>query len=362
MKIEFIQIVIITVIIIVFGILITYINLRKKINTPTNKEQNSWQKIETLNDKKKELLKQKEEASLKYGAKSINDEIYSNTLKIITEELKKIEDEINQEVSKLTDLQKTQDTGSDLRFQNIKLKGELNETKLEKENLKQRVNELEEFIKNISGSKNITVSANENIKNKYYELIINKYKEEINEKERKTIAQIKNMINPNDLSIKSLIGKYKPIGYEYKKDYIETLKKNYNFIKSEIDVIKSNVKILHWMDATTILKNKFCDEQDAAALLCSIMQGLNDYDCMVYVILLDDDNTHSFVKTKFKNTHYIFDLSQKCPFELYSDNDEKKLLEKFNYNNSKIKKIIYKYNQNVYIDAEDWFYERNRND
>lgn len=361
MNIELIQMISITIIIIIFGIAITYVNLRKKINAPVSKEQNSWQRIENLNDKKKELIRQKEDASLKYGAKSINDETYTNTLKFITSELNKIDTEINQEVSKLTELQKTQDTGSDLRFQNIRLKGELNETKLEKENLKQRVKELEEFIKNISGSKNISVSANESIQNKYYELILDKYKEEINEQERKTISQIKEMVSPNDLTIKSVVGKYKPVGYDYNKDYIDTLKRIYNFIKSEIDIIKIDIKVLYWMDATTVLKNKYCDDQDAASLLCSTMQALNDYDALVYVVLLDNEQTHSFVKTKYKNLHYIFDLTQKCPFEMYSNTDESKLFENYKFNGNKIKKIIYKYNQNIYVDAEDWFYERNRN-
>jgi len=353
MNITFIQIIIITVIIIIFGIAITYINLKKHMHAPVNQEQNAWQKIEGLNDKKKELIRQKEEASFKYGAKSISDEVYSNTLKFITTELNKIDTEINQEISKLTNLQKTQDTGSDIRFQNIKLKGELNETKLERDNLKQRVKELEEFIKNLSGSKNISVSANESIKNKYYELILDKYKDEINEQERKTISQIKETVSPNDLTIRGIISKYKPVGYDYNKDYIDTLKKAYNFIKSEIDVIKTDLKIMYWMDATTIFKNKYCDDQDAAALFCSIMQGLNDYDAQVYVVLLENETTHSFVKTKYKNNYYIFDLSQKCPFELYVYTDETKLIENYKYNGNKIKKVIYRFNQNIYVDTED---------
>ena len=353
MNINFIQVIIIAVILMVFGTIITCINLRKRINVRVSQEQNAWQKIENLNDKKRELLKKKEEASFKYGAKSMSDDVYSNTLKYITTEINKIDLEINQEISKLTELQKTQDTGSDIRFQNIKLKGELNETKLEKNNLKQRVKELEEFIKNISGSKNVSVSANESIKSKYYEVILDKYKDIINDQERKTISQIKDTVSPNDLTIKGLVSKYKPVGYEYSKDYIDSLKKIYNFIKSEIDVIKTDVKVLYWMDPTTILKNKYCDDQDASALLCSTMQALNDYDAQVYVVLLDNENTHSFVKTKFKNVHYIFDLTQKCPFEMFNNADENKLFEGYKFNGNKIKKVIYRYNQNAYIDAEN---------
>ncbi len=352
MDIELIQIIIITIIIIVFGVAITFVNLKKRINVSVNKEQNSWQKIESLNSQKKAFLKKKEELSFKYSIKSITDNAYSSALKYINNELSKIDNEINTEVEKLTELQKTQDTGGDLRFQNIKLKGELNETRLERENLKVRVKELEDFVKNLSGSKNVSTSIKDSIKNKYYEQILEKYKDLINERERKTISQIKSSINPFDLTIKSIISKYKPIGYEYSKDYIETLRKIYVFLKSEVDVVKTDVKILYWLDPTTILKNKLSDEQDISAMLCSIMQGMNDFESMVWVVLLDDDSTHAFVKTKYKNQNYIFDLTQKGPFEMFTNTDENKLVADYKYNGHKIKKVIYKYNQNKYVDNE----------
>jgi hypothetical protein len=138
-----------------------------------------------LNSKKKEFLKKKEEVSFKYSAKGISDDNYANTIKYINDELKKIDQAINEEVSKLTDLQKSQDTGGDLRFQNIKLKGDLNEIKLERDNLKNRTTELEEFIKNMSKNKYSNLQVNESAKNKYYELILNTYKEIINNNEKK---------------------------------------------------------------------------------------------------------------------------------------------------------------------------------
>jgi phosphate uptake regulator len=350
--IELIQMVIIIGIIIMLSVALTFVNLKKKIITPVNKEQSSWQRIEALNSQKKELLRKKEELSYKYSAKSISDDSYSNNLKNITTELTKIDTEINNEVSTLTELQKTPDVGSDLRFQNIKLKGELSETKLERDNLKNRIKELEDFIKNLSGTKNLSTSIRDNIQNKYYEQILDKYKDLINEQERKTISQIKATVNPNDLTIKSIISKHKPVGYEYNKDYIETLRKIYSFLKTEIDVVKTDIKVLYWLDATCILKNKLADEQDASGVLCSAMQGLNDQEAMVYVVLLDDDKTHAFVKTKYKNQFYIFDLTQKGPFEMFTNADEKKLLDDYKFNGLKIKKIIYRYNQNNYIDTE----------
>lgn len=353
MEIEFIQIVVIVIIIIVFGVLITVTNLKKKVKVPVSKEQNSWQRIELLNSKKKEFLKKKEEVSFKYSAKGISDDNYANTIKYINDELKKIDQAINEEVSKLTDLQKSQDTGGDLRFQNIKLKGDLNEIKLERDNLKNRTTELEEFIKNMSKNNNSNLQVNESAKNKYYELILNTYKEIINNNEKKTISQIKEMVDPDNLTIKSIISKYKPIGFDFNKDYFETLRIIYNFLKSEIDFAKNDIKILYWLDPTQILKYKIADEQDAANMLCSVMKGLNDNEAYIYVVLLEDEKTHAIVKTKFKGVHYIFDLTQKTPFDLFKNNDEKKLFENYNYKNKKITKLIYKYNNNTYVNFDE---------
>lgn len=351
--IDILQIIIIVGIIIVFGTVITIINVKKKINTPTIKEQGSWQKIEELNEKKKEFLKKKEELSFKYSAKSIDDDSYNKALKYITEEIKKIDTEINEEVSKLTDIQKKQETGNELRFENIKLKGKLSEATIEKETLATRVKELEAFIKRMSGSEKKDMPVCETSKNKYYEIILQKYKEDINQKEKKTITEIKDMINSGDLTINTIVSKHKPIGYDYNKDYLTTLKKVYNYLMSEIEVVKNNLRVLFWLDFSEIVKNKIADEQDASIFLCSIMNALNDYEAYIYIVQLENEKTHAFVKTKYKNTHYIFDLTQKVPFDTFKAKDEDELFENYKFLDNKIVKRIYKYNQDSYLDLDE---------
>ncbi|MFH0906113.1 MAG: hypothetical protein V1824_02140 [archaeon] len=353
MQIEFLQIIIIAIIIIVFGSLITFINLRKKIMVPINKEQNSWQKIDLLNSKKNEFIKKKEELSFKYSAKAITDDAYYNGVKYINDELKKIDDEINLEVSKLTKIQETDEGQGDLRLTNIKLKGDLKELDIENNNLKQKIIDLENFIKNISNTtvSNSSVSTN-NSKEKYYELIIDKYKDLINDLEKKTISEIKDMIRVDDLTIKNIIAKYRPIGYDFSKDYLETLHKIYNKLL-EIDVVKTDIKVLFWIDISKIIKNNISDEQDISILLCSIMQSLGDSNATVNVVLLENNDTHAFVKTKYKNYFYIFDLAQKLPMETLKNTDEDKLIKEYKFKDSKISKEIYKYNQYIYESLEE---------
>ncbi len=351
--IEIMQIIIIVGIIIVFGTIITIINIKNKVKTPTIKEQGSWQKIEELNEKKKEFLKKKEELSFKYSAKSIDDDNYNKALKYITEEIKKIDEEVNQEVSKLTDIQKKQDTGNELRFENIKLKGKLSEVSLEKESLLSRVKELEVFIKRMGGEEKKNLPVCETSKNKYYEIILQKYKDYVNQQEKKTITEIKDMVDSGDLTINTIVSKHKPIGYDYNKDYLTTLKKIYNYLMSEIEVVKNNLRVLFWLDFSEIIKNKIADEQDISIFLCAIMNALNDFEAYIYIVQLENEKTHAFVKTKYKNTHYIFDLTQKVPFDMFKGKDEDELFDNYKFLNNKIIKKIYKYNQDSYLDLDE---------
>jgi len=350
MAVNSIQILVVVIIIIIFGVMITLLNMRKKDKTSAGIEQSTWQKIEVLNTKKKELVDKKKELSYKYTAKTVTDSEYSTTIKYLNDEIEKVNQDINSEVNNLTQAQGKVDAESDVRFTNIKIKSELSETNLENKNLKEKVSELEEFIKNVSKNNNLQTNNEDTFIKKYYEIILNKYKDEINETEKKTISEIKEMVKPTDLTIKSLASKYQPISYDFNKDYLNTLRQLYNYLKSDVDVIRNDLKLLFWIDFTSIITNKIADEQDISILFCSCMKALSDEEARIEIVMLDDEKIHAFVKTKYKNTFYIFDLAQKVPFDMFKNVDEKQLYQEYNFNNSKIAKRIYAYNQNDYID------------
>lgn len=350
MMIDFSQILIIIFIFLVFGTLIAIVNLRAKKKEPVNKEQITWQNIEMLNNKKKELLEQKKELSYKYTAKSIDETFYSKTLKYINDELSKIDLKINEEVDKLTNIQKKDSPEEELRFKNLKIKGDLNELSVENTTLKERIIELEDFIKNIKKQNDVKISAEDVNKIKYLVLIINKYKDLINENERKTISQLKEMVKPTDLTIKSISSKFTPIAYDFNKDYLQTLRKAYNYLRTEINIINNDLKIIFWMDFSKIIKEKVCDEQTISVMLCSVMRSLQDNMATIDVVLLEDDKVHSFVTTKIKETYYILDLVQNVPFETYKGNNADQLFEEYRFENKKIVRKIYSYNNQEYTD------------
>jgi len=350
MNVDFSQILIIIFIFLVFGTLITIVNLRSKNKIPVKKEQLAWQSIEELNNKKKEILDQKKELSYRYTAKSIDDATYSKTIKIINEDLAKIDQKINEEVSKLTNIQKKDNPEEELRFKNLKIKGDLNEVSIENVTLKERILELEEFIKNMSKQNEYKITAEDVNKIKFYSIIIEKYKDIINEKERKTISELKSMVKPNDLTIKSMVSKFTPIGYDFNKDYSNALRKTYNYLRTEINIIKNDLKIIFWMDFSKVLKEKVCDEQTTSVLLCSCMQAMQDSFATIEVILLEEDKVHSIVTTKIKETYYILDMVQNTPFDTFKNTDINKLYEEYRFNDKKIIKRIYSYNNLNYTD------------
>lgn len=350
MNIEFTQILIIIFIFLVFGTLIAVVNLRSKKKEPVNKEQITWQNIEELNNKKKELLEQKKELSYRYTAKSVDDAVYSKTLKYLKEEIRKIDENINQEVSQLTNIQNIDKSEEELRFKNLKIKGSLNEIENENKNLKEKILELEEFIKNIKKQNETKTSEEDVNKIKYYSIIIKKYKDVINEEEKKTISQLKEMVKPNDLTIKNIASKFTPIGYDLNKDYTTTIRKVYNYLRSEINIVKNDLKIMFWMDFSTSLKEKVCDEQTIATIFCSIMRALQDNLSSIDVVLLENDKIHSFVTTKIKEKYYIFDLVQNVPFDTYKNSNANELFKEYSFEGKKIIKKIYSYNNLEYTD------------
>ncbi|MDD4663024.1 MAG: hypothetical protein PHR48_04115, partial [Candidatus ainarchaeum sp.] len=207
-------------------------------------------------------------------------------------------------------------------------------------------------IKTLSKTNDLEPKVDDVTKAKYYSIILNKYKDIINENERKTISEMKDSVKSSDLTIKNICSKFTPIGYDFDKDYITTLRKIYNYLKSEIDVVTSDLKITYTLPFSKIISEKIADQHSMSILFCSIMHNLEDKNAKIEMVMLENERIHSFVSTKHKNTNYIFDLVQKAPFDMFKNQDEKKVYEEYTFNNFKISQRIYAYNQYNYIDFD----------
>ncbi len=185
------------------------------------------------------------------------------------------------------------------------------------------------------------------LKFKLYSFLLEKYTEIINEKEEKTIGEIKGLIDPDDLSIQAILAELISSDYSFEKNYLTIAKEAFDFVVKEISFVESNLKINYWMAPSEILRHKIADDEDIAVFLCTLLYALGDEKAFVVVAELENLSTHTFVITEYKNNFYLFDPSQKTPFEEFSGKKEK-VIEKYSFKNSKIKRFLYRFNSEEY--------------
>ncbi len=188
---------------------------------------------------------------------------------------------------------------------------------------------------------------NQKLQFKLYKLLLEKYSEIINEKEKRTIGEIKGMVDGEDLTIQAIIADFLPENYDFEQNFLETAKKVLEFVKTEIDYVESGLNLNYWLSPKEILKEKIGDDEDLAVFLCALLAGLGDEKASVLITELDNLKTHAIVLTEFGKKTFIFDPSQKHDFEKFSGTKEK-VLANYSFNGAKIKKFIYKFNKTEY--------------
>ncbi len=178
---------------------------------------------------------------------------------------------------------------------------------------------------------------------KLYEALLKKYRDLINEKEKKTVGEIKGLVDKENLTIISFIERFKNENYEFEKDYLSVLKKCYEFVVSEITYAKLDFELNYWLSPAEILKYKVGDDEDIAIFLCSIMFALGDENAAVVVFEMEDFSTHAVVITEYKGKFILLDATQKVGFEKYVGEKEN-VLENYRFKEKKIKRPVYKFN------------------
>lgn len=182
---------------------------------------------------------------------------------------------------------------------------------------------------------------------KLYRVLLEKYGEIINEKEQRTVGQIKSLIDTEDLNIQNLIASHKPESYEYEKNYLETVQKLYEFITKEIQYVPNDTNLNFWLTPKEILKNKISDDEDLSVLLCTCMAALGDQNAMVYLMELEDGSTHAVVLSTINNVTLLLDpCLQHGFFKYYGDKGY--VFKKYQFNGKKIKRAVYRFNAQIY--------------
>lgn len=182
---------------------------------------------------------------------------------------------------------------------------------------------------------------------KLYRHLLGKYADIINEREKRTIGEIKELVSGNDLSIQSFISDFKDTAYSFEADYKKTLEKVFEFISTKIAFIDIDLNINYWLSAKELLELKVADSEDLAVFLCATMRGLEDEKAEVIIAELDDLKTHAFIITELENKFLLLDPAQKHKFEEYFGN-KAEILAKYSFKKQKIRRFLYRFNAQKY--------------
>lgn len=182
---------------------------------------------------------------------------------------------------------------------------------------------------------------------KLYRLLLEKYADIINEKEERTIGEVKGLINPDDLTIQSIVSGFKPNNYSFEKNFLNSAKKAFEFVKKEIFFAKADIDLDYFLSPREIMTYKVADDEDQAVFLCSILLALENENAGVVIAELNDLTTHAFVVFEFNGRAYFLDPTQDHSFEQFSGKTEK-IMKDYSFKSAKIKRLLYKFNNFEY--------------
>ncbi|MFH1587913.1 MAG: hypothetical protein ABIA76_01080 [Candidatus Diapherotrites archaeon] len=180
-----------------------------------------------------------------------------------------------------------------------------------------------------------------------YHVLLEKYSEIINDFEKKTVGELKALVNPDDLTVQGLTNQFKLDGYFFERDYLVTARRAFEFIQNEIEFVKSKIGINFWLTPTEMMKNKIGDDEDQAVLLCSILSGLGDKNAEVVIAEMDDLGSHAFVITEYHGKFVLMDSTQNQHFNEFIG-EKMDVLKKYSFKGTKIKKFLYRFNKDKY--------------
>ena len=177
--------------------------------------------------------------------------------------------------------------------------------------------------------------------------LLEKYSDIINEREKRTIGEIKGLVDGNDLSIQSFVEDFKGPAYSFQNDYQKALRTAFDFVKKEISFVDAELNVNYWLAPREILELKVADDEDLAVFLCAVMKALGDDKAEVIIAELDNLRTHAFVLTELGSNSLLLDPAQEHNFDDYFTS-KVEILQKYSFQKQKIKRFLYRFNSEKY--------------
>jgi len=187
----------------------------------------------------------------------------------------------------------------------------------------------------------------EDLQCRLYKLLLEKYADVINEKEKRTIGEIKALVDAEDLTIQSILSDLRPENYSFEKHYSIAAAKAFAFVAREINYVDCEVNLNYWLSAKEVFSARVADDEDLAVFLCSVLLALEDSNAAILICELENLRTHAVVVTEFEGKFIILDPSQGHGFWDFAGPKEK-VLQTYSFKGAKIKRFLYKFNHEIY--------------
>lgn len=181
----------------------------------------------------------------------------------------------------------------------------------------------------------------------FYKMILTKFGDLINEKEKRTVGEIKALIAADDLSVQSLVAQFRGDTYAYERDYLYTAQHVFEFITREVRYVPNDLNINFWLTPKEILTHKVSDDEDLAVLTCTTLHALGDENAFVYVMELEDLHTHAVVLSDINGKTLLLDPSVGHNFFKYYG-DKSFVFKKYRFDGKKLKRALYRFNHATY--------------
>jgi hypothetical protein len=177
--------------------------------------------------------------------------------------------------------------------------------------------------------------------------LLSKYADIINEREKRTIGEIKSLVDGNDLTVQSFVADFKDSAYSFESDYETSLKQVFDFTSKEVSFVDVDLNVNYWLAPREILEVKVADDEDLAVFLCAMMKALGDDRAEVIIAELDNLKTHAFVVTEIKGDFIILDPAQEMKFNDFRG-AKTDVIKKYSFQSQKIKRFLYRFNSQKY--------------
>lgn len=246
---------------------------------------------------------------------------------------------LKRELENLQSVETPTETIESLREQLQKSEQELDTVKQQYETLREQYGSLHQD------------EANEpplRLRNKFYRQLLERFAPLINEHTKKTVGEIKTLIEPKDLSVQSLVLEAVGEAYDSTTQFSDKLNHVVNHLRERVQFVPNDTQVNGWLTPTEALEWGCADEEDLAVLLASVALALKVDEVFVVVAEMEKGSAHAFNLLHHQENFFIIDLTQNHALNAFEKNNAEEALNSFTYQNQPIKRLLYRFNRESY--------------